>query len=307
MNFKQVEAFRAVMLSGSMTSAAEALHTSQPNISRLIGQLERLNGFALFERIGTRLVPTDEGTAFFNEVDRAFIGLRNLERSAQHIRQLGTGQMRIAAVPSLSLTLLPRAIQRFRQDHKQVAISLHTSDSTTIARWVASQFCDFGLVSFVGEDTPREQAQLIGDLAGVCIFPRNHHRLALLERIGVDDLAGEEFVSLAHDDGTRQRIDRFFQQHGDRRKLSLEAPYAATICSMVGAGLGVSIVSPLVARDYLHTGIGIRPFAANLRFTSYLLRPDNRPQSTLGARFAVLLQQMFQEEAEGSVAIETGS
>jgi len=45
-NFKQVEAFRAVMLSGSMTAAAEALHTSQPNISRLIAQLERLNGFS---------------------------------------------------------------------------------------------------------------------------------------------------------------------------------------------------------------------------------------------------------------------
>lgn len=59
MNFKQVEAFRAVMLSGSMTAAAEALHTSQPNISRLIAQLERLNGFSLFERIGSRLVPTD--------------------------------------------------------------------------------------------------------------------------------------------------------------------------------------------------------------------------------------------------------
>lgn len=305
MNFKQVEAFRAVMLSGSMTAAAEALHTSQPNISRLIGQLERLNGFALFERIGSRLIPTDEGTAFFNEVDRAFIGLRNLEHSARHIRQLGTGQVRIAAVPSLSLTLLPRAIQRFRQDHDQVAISLHTSDSTTVARWVASQFCDFGLVSFVGEETPGVKAQLIGDLAGVCIFPRGH-RLAALARIGIDDLAGEEFVSLAHDDGTRRRIDRFFLRHGDQRKLSLEAPYAATICSMVGTGLGVSIVSPLVARDYLHTGIEIRPFAGDLRFTSYLLHPDHRPQNTLGARFALLLQAMFHEEVQDS-AIENGA
>lgn len=296
MNFKQVEAFRTVMLSGSMTAAAEALHTSQPNISRLIGQLERLNGFALFERIGSRLVPTDEGTAFFNEVDRAFIGLRNLEHSARHIRQLGTGQIRIAAVPSLSLTLLPRAIQRFRQNHEQVAISLHTSGSTTIARWVASQYCDFGLVSFIGEETPGVNAQLIGDLAGVCILPRGH-RLTALEQVGIDDLAGEEFISLAHDDGTRQRIDRLFQQHGDHRKLSLEARYAASICSMVGAALGVSIVSPLVARDYLHAGIEVRPFAGDMRFTSYLLHPDYRPQNSLGSRFATLLQAMFSEDS----------
>ncbi|WP_028239963.1 LysR substrate-binding domain-containing protein [Stutzerimonas azotifigens] len=298
MNFKQVEAFRAVMLSGSMTAAAEALHTSQPNISRLIAQLERQNGFALFERVGSRLIPTDEGTAFFNEVDRAFVGLRNLEHSARHIRQLGTGRLRIGAVPSLSLTLLPRAVQRFRQGREQVAISLHTSDSTTVARWVASQYCDFGLVSFIGEETPGIQVQLIGDLPAVCIFPRGH-RLTELERVGIDDLAGEEFVSLAHDDGTRRRIDRLFLQHGDRRKLSLEAPYAATICAMVGTGLGVSIVSPLVARDYLHAGVDARPFAADFRFTSYLLYPDRRPRSNLGSHFATLLKAIFREAMEG--------
>ncbi|MGG6260549.1 LysR substrate-binding domain-containing protein [Stutzerimonas stutzeri] len=304
MNFKQVEAFRAVMLSGSMTAAAEALHTSQPNISRLVAQLERLNGFSLFERIGSRLVPTDEGTAFFNEVDRAFIGLRNLEHSARHIRQLGTGRIRIGAVPSLSLSVLPRAIQRFREGHEQVAISLHTSDSTTVARWVASQFCDFGLVSFIGEETPGVRARLIGDLPAVCIFPKGH-RLAALERVGIDDLAGEEFVSLAHDDGTRRRIDRLFLQHGDRRKLSLEAPYAAIICAMVGTGLGVSIVSPLVAQGYLHAGIEVRPFAADFSFTSYLLYADHRPQNNLGSRFATLLQAMFLEERMQGGAAET--
>ena len=40
MNFKQIEAFRAVMLTGSMTAAAQKLHTSQPNVSRVIGKLE---------------------------------------------------------------------------------------------------------------------------------------------------------------------------------------------------------------------------------------------------------------------------
>lgn len=62
MNYKQIEAFRAVMLTRSMTEAAAQLHTSQPNISRVIGQLEREAGFRLFERVGNRLAPTDEAT-----------------------------------------------------------------------------------------------------------------------------------------------------------------------------------------------------------------------------------------------------
>ncbi|WP_369678880.1 LysR family transcriptional regulator [Sinorhizobium medicae] len=55
MRFSQVEAFRAVMLSGSTTAAAEILHTSQPNISRSISQLEKETGLRLFERLPGKL------------------------------------------------------------------------------------------------------------------------------------------------------------------------------------------------------------------------------------------------------------
>lgn len=154
MNMKQVEAFRATMLSGSMTAAAEALHTSQPNISRLIAQLERSCSFRLFERIAGRLLPTEEGTALFRDVERAFVGLDSLQASARAIAQGGTGRLRIAAVPSLSLTLLPRVVQRFRERHPHAAITIHTSDSPTVAHWTASQFCDLGLASYVGEQLP---------------------------------------------------------------------------------------------------------------------------------------------------------
>src|SRR3546814_20186441 len=86
MNFKQVEAFRAVMLSGSMTAAAESLHTSQPNISRLVEQLERSAGFTLLERAAGRLLPTADGAGMFADDERACTGLPRLERSAPNIR-----------------------------------------------------------------------------------------------------------------------------------------------------------------------------------------------------------------------------
>lgn len=73
MNFKQIEAFRAVMLTGSMTSAAGLLHTSQPNVSRWISLLEQRVGFVLFQRSGTRLIPTPEADAFYADVEKAFV------------------------------------------------------------------------------------------------------------------------------------------------------------------------------------------------------------------------------------------
>lgn len=292
MNFKQIEAFRAVMLSNSMTAAAEALHTSQPNISRLIAQLEHGSGFKLFERVGGRLMATDEGVALFADVERAFIGLRSLENSAQTIRQRGTGRLRIAAVPSLSSTILPKVIKRFVAENPGVAISLQTSDSPMVAHWAASHFCDLGLASFVSEDMPGLTSETICDVPGVCIFPKGH-RLGALEVVGPRDLKDEEFISLSQNDGSRAKVDRVFADDGGRRKLNLDTPHASTICSLVGQGLGVSIVSPIVALEYLHTGIETRPFLPQVRFTTYLVLPADRPQGLLTQRFGKLIHEML--------------
>ncbi|MBD1554636.1 LysR substrate-binding domain-containing protein [Pseudomonas typographi] len=297
MNFKQVEAFRAVMLSGSMTAAAEALHTSQPNISRLIAQLERASGFKLFERSGGRLQATDEGAALFADVERAFIGLQSIEDAALNIRRGGTGRLRIAAVPSLSLTVLPHVIQRFRQEHPGVAISIHTHDSPAVARWAASRFCDVGLASYVGEQTPGVIAKVLCDVPGVCVFPRGH-RLQTLASVTPNDLEGEEFISLLHNDGSRARIDRLFPETKGFRRMNLETPYAATICSLVGLGLGVGIVSPLVAQECRHLSIDTRPFLPDIRFTTYLLLPSDRPHSVLAQRFARLIGQMLSDATQ---------
>ncbi|WP_354679662.1 LysR family transcriptional regulator, partial [Cupriavidus plantarum] len=58
MKFKEISAFQAVMRSGSMTAAATELYTSQPNVSRLIAQLEYATGLTLFTRNAGRLTPT---------------------------------------------------------------------------------------------------------------------------------------------------------------------------------------------------------------------------------------------------------
>jgi DNA-binding transcriptional LysR family regulator len=55
---RQIEAFRMVMLTGSITGASEALFVTQPAVSRLIQSLEDTTGLKLFERRGNQIVPT---------------------------------------------------------------------------------------------------------------------------------------------------------------------------------------------------------------------------------------------------------
>ena len=89
MNIRQVEAFRTVMMRGSMTVAAQEMRTSQPSISRLIAELEASIGLTLFERRAGRIRPTPEGLSFYREVERSFLGLENLAHAARDIRAPG--------------------------------------------------------------------------------------------------------------------------------------------------------------------------------------------------------------------------
>ncbi|REG57925.1 LysR family transcriptional regulator [Paraburkholderia sp. BL6669N2] len=293
MNLKHIEAFRAVMVSGSMTAAAKALFTSQPNVSRLIAQLERDTGLQLFQRSGVRLIPTSEGEAFFREVERAFVGLQGLANAAAQIRNLGSGRLRIAAMPSAGMTLVPHAIKRFVARFPDVTVSLHVNTSGTVNHWTALQFCDLGVAVYVSEASDCEVEQL-SDVAAVCVMPAAH-RLAAKRSIKPEDLEGEPFISLCHGDGTRTLMDEVFQRAGVQRVMSIEAQYAAMCCEMVRHGMGVTLAHPIVARDFAGPEIVIRPFLPATRFQTYLLFPPHRPRERLASAFVEVLRELHEE------------
>ena len=299
MNLKHIEAFRAVMVAGSMTAAARALFTSQPNVSRLISQLERETGLMLFQRSGVRLIPTSEGTAFFREVERAYVGLQGLANSAAQIRNLGSGRLRIAAMPSAGLTLVPHAIKRFQTLHPGVTVSLHVNTSGTINHWTASQFCDLGVAVYISEASNCD-VELLSKVAAVCVMPAAH-RLASKTVIKPSDLEGESFISLCHGDGTRVQMDEVFARAGVERVLAIEAQYTAICCELVRCGMGVTLAHPVVARDFAGPDIAIRPFSPVVLFPTYLLFPPHRPRERLASAFVEVLR-VEHEELMGKLA-----
>ena len=94
MNLRQVEAFRAVMLTGQMTTAAELMSVTQPAVSRLIRDFEHATRLRLFVRRGNQITPTQEAVTLWKEVDRAFIGLSRIATVADEIARQAAGARR---------------------------------------------------------------------------------------------------------------------------------------------------------------------------------------------------------------------
>jgi DNA-binding transcriptional LysR family regulator len=281
MNFRQIECFRAVMHTGSMTLAAAQLHTSQPNVSRAIALLQRETQLNLFERVGLRVVPTPEAHALLKEVDRVYVGLQSIGTAAARIRTLGVEGLRIAVTPGLSVSPVPRILQVFRGIRPHVPVVVHTADSATICKWVSSGYYELGLAGYVA--LPQEvDTELVSSERAVCIVPRAH-RLSRKRKVVPSDLAGESFISFAAPDVVRLAIDRVFVP--EVRRLEIETSLATAACAMVARGLGVSLVNPAMLRELALTGVHALAFEPAIHFDCHVVRARQQPTQALVADF----------------------
>jgi DNA-binding transcriptional LysR family regulator len=294
MNQRQIEAFRLVMLRGSMTAAAEELGTSQPSISRLIAELEQSTGLALFTRNGGRIRATDAGSAFYREVDRSFVGLEKLAHSAREIRQFGTGRLRLVAAPVLALSFVPMVIERFLAAYPRIAVSLEMRSEGTIQRWASSAYCDIGFATTTPDAFGVTSAELYR-LPGVCALPAGHP-LAARKTIHARDLRNQRLILPSYADDTRSALDRVLRQAEANQVPTIETPYGATICAMVSRGLGIGVVNPLATFDTNPERIVFRPFSPDVMFRGFTVCPQLQHVNPIVLAFLGLAKETMEQE-----------
>ncbi|MWL75444.1 LysR family transcriptional regulator, partial [Escherichia coli] len=124
-----------------------------------------------------------------------------------------------------------------------------------------------------------ERTELLS-LDEVCVLPAGHP-LSQKSVLTPADFQGENYISLSRTDSYRQLLDSLFSEHQVKRRMVVETHSAASICAMVRAGVGISVVNPLTALEYAASGVVIRPFSLSVPFTVSLIRPLHRPASAL--------------------------
>ena len=287
---RHVEVFRAVMLAGSVTGAAQALFTSQPTISRELSRMEFLLGLQLFERVRGRLVPTAQAWALFDEVQRSYAGLERVADTAVRLRQFTQGSLSLACLPAFAHALLPGACARFQAAHPGVSVSVSPFESPLLEERLAAQAHDLGVTEHDGASAGAPARRLL-QLDEVAVLP-DGHALLRKRRLAPADFAGQPFVSFDPRDRYRQGVDQVFADAGVDRQLAVETDSAVAVCAMVRHGLGVAIVNPLTALAVAGPGGGLqaRPLTFSIPFSAYVVRPAHRPANALVARFEAALE-----------------
>ncbi|MBJ3813842.1 LysR family transcriptional regulator [Shimwellia pseudoproteus] len=300
---RHIEIFHAVMTAGNLTEAAVLLHTSQPTVSRELARFEKLIGLTLFSRSRGRLHPTVQGLRLFEEVQRSWYGLDRILSAAESLREFRQGELSIACLPVFSQSFLPPLLTPFLQRYPELSLNIVPQESPVLEEWLSAQRHDLGITETLTTPAGTERQPLL-TLNEVCVLPAGH-RLCHKGCLTPEDFEGENYISLSRSDSYRQLLDSLFHERGVRRRMVVETHSAASVCAMVRAGVGLSVVNPLTALDYtrnatLNTtctpgagGVEVRPFSIAVPFTVSLIRPVHRPASALVEAFVShLVSQM---------------
>ena len=288
-NLRHIEIFHAVMTAGNLTEAARLLHTSQPTVSRELARFEKVIGLTLFERTRGRLHPTVQGLRLFEEVQRSWYGLDRIVSAADSLREFRQGELSIVCLPVFSQSFLPALLEPFLARYPDVNLTIVPQESPLLEEWLSAQRHDLGLTETLATPAGTARHELLS-LDEVCVLPAGH-RLAEKAVLTPADFQGENYISLSRTDSYRQLLDQLFAEHQVKRRMVVETHSAASICAMVRAGVGISVVNPLTALDYADSGIAIRRFTVSVPFTVSLIKPLHRPASALVDTFSAHLQQ----------------
>jgi len=285
LNLRQIEAFKAVIEYGSVNRAADALFVSQPAVSKLLLKLEQDTGLALFERVKGRLAPTQHGMRLYEEVDRTFVGLRQLEEAVESIRRDEQRQLHIGVMPALSGSFVRRVTMEFIKRHPDVHVTIETRGSQFLAEWLVSRQIDVALVGSSIDNPYIDREPLISS-ALVCALPISHP-LTRKRVIRARDLDNEPFVAFASSSQTDKLVRKAFLAAGARLRTVLETVTAPTVCEFVAAGLGVSLIHPFFAEG-VRNRLVMRRFDPEIEFTFQLCR-------VRAARNASLVEAFMQD------------
>jgi DNA-binding transcriptional LysR family regulator len=291
MRFKlrQMEVFRAVMLTGSINAAARMLYVSQPAVSKLVSHTETTLGLRLFERAKGRLIPTAEAQALFREVEQVYQSALRVDEFARALALGPASLLRVACSPSLATAIVAPAIVELKRKLPGLRVDWHTTLMAEMPLEVLSKTVDVAITSMPIE---HEHLDVVPFMRGrmVCVLPPGHP-LAERSSIALADLTDEPMILFRRDIPFGTMVVRACQQADVDLTSVVDVTRADQALALVRGGLGLAIVDEFAASD---GDCVVRPLVENLEMTSTFVYSKFSPPT----RNAMLLMRAVYRRAE---------
>jgi LysR family cys regulon transcriptional activator len=229
----------------SVSAAAEALHTSQPGVSRQIKDLEEELGVEIFVRHGKRLTAlTEPGHAVLAIAERILAEAANMKRAGEEFANEKLGSLTIATTHTQARYALPKAVAAFKRRYPDVQLVIHQGNPTQICEMVLRGEAEFAIAT--------EQIALYPELVSLpcyqwnrCVVVPSRHPLSKLKPLTLEAVARFPIVTYDFAFANRSLVEKAFEQRGLKPRVVLTALDADVIKTYVELGLGVGIMAAM--------------------------------------------------------------
>lgn len=245
--------------------AAERCHITQSTLSTQLRKLEDFLGVTLFERTSRPVTVTPVGESIVARARRIIEEADQICDIARQGEGLLASTLRLGIIPTLSPYLLPLFLEQLHQAHPQLRIVLREDLTASLIEALSAYEVDVLLLA-LPEPVPGLQAMPLFREAFWVAFPCGD-RMADRNAITEHDLDGRRLLLLAEGHCLRNQALAVCGQEGRKTSAApdvLRANSLETICTMVAAGLGYTLLPALAVSRLTASGTGVeaRPFKA---------------------------------------------
>jgi DNA-binding transcriptional LysR family regulator len=238
------EIFKEVVVCGSISAAVKSLHISQPAISVAIRDLETHYHCQLFERIGKRLVITEQGIWLYGQIIEMLGRLQDMEDQLQNRRI--KERIRLGSSLSVGSTVLANYVKDygFRYPHSDIRVLVEHNE--TVEQRLIRNECDIALIEGICGDDRIESVPFYKE-ALVCIASKDF----LESEITINQLSGFSFLAREKGSGTRTYVDSVMGANGIKLDILWQSHSIEALLLAVEANLGISILPQSVVAQSL--------------------------------------------------------
>jgi len=246
MKLQQLRCLTEVARRGlNVSEAAEALHTSQPGVSKQIRALEDELGVEVFVRHGKRLVAiTEPGKAVVAIAERMLAEAQNLRRAGEEFANDQLGTLTIAATHTQARYALPKAVAAFKRRYPKVELRIQQGNPTQICEQVLTGEADLGVATEMISQYP--------DLVSLPVYQWNRcvvvpakHPLLKETPLTLEKLVEHPIVTYDFAFANRSLVQKAFEARGLKPHVVLSAQDSDVIKTYVELGLGVGILAKM--------------------------------------------------------------
>lgn len=248
MNLRQLEVFQAVMQTGTMSAAARLVCITPSAVSKTISHTELQLGYKLFTRSKGALAPTPEASVLFQEAIAIHGRLEELRRIATNLRKSERGQVRLAAIPSVSHEFLPLVLEQHLRRFGGVDVEVRTINQDQMPQALLTRAVDFAL-GYYPHPHPQVASRLLASGPFYAAVSRTIWERAMRVRHGrpLAFLATTPLIRLVGDDPMREAIDLLAARLGGTEILGVQVQTSRLALELVRRGLGWTVIDFLSA------------------------------------------------------------